>query len=290
MARGDQHAGPTSGSLGLGAIAARRGRAHGQRLVRKHPPFTVTSTFKFTNLNADLLDGLDCIAFAPTSHTHSATHITSDTLADAGLSANVALLAGAQAFFGAKTFSNASNSCAGTITGTLTGSGSGFTALGPANKLLYHSFVESPDTMNIDNGNTTTDDRGDATVELPEWFDALNRDFRYQLTVLDDYDEDDAFLWAKVVWANVVRRIGTDARNRFTIRTSRPGLEVSWQVTGVRKDALAEQNRIPVEVDKPAGERGRCLHPEAFGLPSARAIGAGTEPVSNAGPSPATGG
>jgi hypothetical protein len=40
---------------------------------------------------------------------------------------------------------------------------------------------------------------------------------------------------------------------------------VSWQVTGIRKDAYAEQNRIMVEVLKPAKERGTYLHPEAFG-------------------------
>ena len=53
--------------------------------------------------------------------------------------------------------------------------------LDPANKYLYHSFVESPDMMNVYNGNIVTDDRGRAVVEMPEWFEALNRDFRYQL-------------------------------------------------------------------------------------------------------------
>lgn len=34
--------------------------------------------------------------------------------------------------------------------------------LDPANKYLYHSFVESPDMMNIYNGNVTTDAEGKA--------------------------------------------------------------------------------------------------------------------------------
>ncbi|MGB6676336.1 MAG: hypothetical protein WBE44_06580, partial [Terriglobales bacterium] len=59
--------------------------------------------------------------------------------------------------------------------------------LDPANKYLYHSFVESPDMMNIYNGNVITDAQGDAVVPLPDWFETLNRDFRYQLTVIGQF-------------------------------------------------------------------------------------------------------
>jgi hypothetical protein len=52
----------------------------------------------------------------------------------------------------------------------------------PANKYLSHSFVESPDMMNIYNGTVVLDAKGEATVTMPDWFDALNQDFRYQLT------------------------------------------------------------------------------------------------------------
>jgi hypothetical protein len=34
-------------------------------------------------------------------------------------------------------------------------------------------------------------------------------------------------------------------------------------VTGIRKDAYAEKNRIQVEEEKPSTESGTCLHPEA---------------------------
>src|SRR5262245_711847 len=56
--------------------------------------------------------------------------------------------------------------------------------LDPANKSLSHSFVESPDMKNIYDGVTVLNERGDAVVELPDWFEALNRDFRYQLTAV----------------------------------------------------------------------------------------------------------
>jgi hypothetical protein len=126
--------------------------------------------------------------------------------------------------------------------------------LDPENKYLSHSFVESPDMKNLYDGVVTTDALGYATVELPAWFEALNRDFRYQLTVIE---EGDAFVLAKIA-----RKI---EGNRFVVRTSRPGVEVCWQVTGIRKDPYAEKNRIPVEEDKPEEARGRYLYPAGYG-------------------------
>jgi hypothetical protein len=131
--------------------------------------------------------------------------------------------------------------------------------LDPANKYLSHSFVESPDMMNIYNGNVITDQRGIAAVELPEYFSALNRDFRYQLTVIGEF--------AQAVVAEEIHD------NRFTIRTNKPRVEVSWQVTGVRQDAYANAHRIPVEEDKPADERGHYLHPELFGQAEEKSVG-----------------
>jgi trimeric autotransporter adhesin len=63
------------------------------------------------------------------------------------------------------------------------------------------------------------------------------------------------------------------SRNRFTIRTSAPGVKVSWQVTGVRHDAYANAHRIQVEEDKSPQEQGHYLHPELFGAPREQAIG-----------------
>jgi hypothetical protein len=131
--------------------------------------------------------------------------------------------------------------------------------LDPANKYLYHSFVESPDMMDIYNGNVVTDTRGVATVVLPDYFGALNRDFRYQLTVIGQFAQ-----------AIVARKIDN---NHFVIRTSKPEVEVSWQVTGIRQDAYANAHRIPVEEAKPPQEQGRYLHPELFGASAEQAIG-----------------
>jgi hypothetical protein len=135
------------------------------------------------------------------------------------------------------------------VTGMLTKGGGAFKIdhpLDPSNKYLQHSFVESPDMMNIYNGNVTTDASGNAVVALPAWFEALNKDFRYQLTVIGQF--------AQAIIADKV------SNNRFTIKTDKPQVEVSWQVTGIRKDKFAEDNRLKVEEDKLAADRGKCLH------------------------------
>ncbi len=115
--------------------------------------------------------------------------------------------------------------------------------LDPENKWLYHSFVESPDMMNIYNGNVTTDETGTARVELPTYFNALNIDYRYQLTVIGSFAQ--AVIWEKI------------ENNVFTIKTDEPNIEVSWQVTGVRNDKFARENRVQVEVEKTGTDKGR---------------------------------
>jgi hypothetical protein len=104
--------------------------------------------------------------------------------------------------------------------------------------------------MNVYNGNITTDINGSVMVVLPDYFEALNRDFKYQLTVIGEFAQ-----------AIVEREI---EGNRFVVRTDRPNVKVSWQVTGVRKDPYAEAHRIPDEEEKPDTERGRYLHPELY--------------------------
>jgi hypothetical protein len=154
-----------------------------------------------------------------------------------------------------------------TVTGNLSKGGGSFQIdhpLDPLDKYLFHSFVESPDMMNIYNGNVKTDAKGYSTVTLPNWFETLNRDFRYQLTVIDEGDGD-GFAQAKIV--------SGVKDNSFVIRTSVPLTTVSWQVTGIRHDRYADAHRIQVEVDKTPAERGKYIHPEVYGLPREVGIG-----------------
>lgn len=123
--------------------------------------------------------------------------------------------------------------------------------LDPANKYLSHSFVESPDMMNIYNGNIHLDADGVAAVELPDWFAALNRDYRYQLTAVGG-PAPELHVQSEVV------------DGKFRIAGGRPGQIVSWQVTGIRCDRYAEEHRIQVEELKPEGERGTFMHPDVY--------------------------
>ena len=51
--------------------------------------------------------------------------------------------------------------------------------------------------------------------------------------------------------------------NLFKIKTDKPNVEVSWQVTGVRHDRFAEEQNAPNVQDKPAAEKGKCLYAPA---------------------------
>lgn len=147
------------------------------------------------------------------------------------------------------------------VTGNLSKAGGSFRIdhpLDPENKYLQHSFVESPDMMNVYNGNVVLDQNGEALVELPDWFETLNRDFRYQLTCIGGF--------AQVYIAEEV------LDNVFKIAGGISELKVSWQITGVRKDPWANANRIKVEEDKPDKERGYYLHPEAYGKSAKNSI------------------
>jgi len=147
------------------------------------------------------------------------------------------------------------------VTGNLSKGGGSFKIdhpLDPENKYLYHSFVESPDMKNIYDGTVTTDQNGDATITLPDYFGALNRDFRYQLTVIGTF--------AQAIVSGEIEN------NQFRIRTSAPGVKVSWQVTGIRQDAYANRHRIPVEELKSDLERGSYLHPDVFNLPEEKNV------------------
>src|SRR4029077_8126294 len=110
-----------------------------------------------------------------------------------------------------------------TITGKLSKGGGGFTIahpLDPENRYLSPSFVESPEMLNVYRGTVTTDHEGAATVELPGYVAALNREFSYHLTVVGDF--------ARAVVSAPLHD------GRLSLRTDQPGVTVCWLVLGVR--------------------------------------------------------
>jgi hypothetical protein len=148
------------------------------------------------------------------------------------------------------------------ITGACCGMAEGTTQiddpLDPANKYLNQSFVQSPEMLDIYRGHVTTGPTGEAVVTMPAWFQATNRDFDYQLTVIGQF--------AQAIVATELKD------NTFTIRTDKPNVKVSWQVTGTRNDPYAQQHPISNEQDKPAGEKGYYLHPELYGKGPDRSV------------------
>lgn len=127
--------------------------------------------------------------------------------------------------------------------------------LDPENQYLYHSFVESPDMKNIYDGVVVLDENGMASIQMEAWFDVLNQEFRYQLTPIG----------AAMPGLYIAQEM---TGNGFQIAGGEAGMKVSWQVTGIRHDPYAEANRIQVEVDKSAEERGTYLYPELYDQPA----------------------
>jgi len=104
---------------------------------------------------------------------------------------------------------------------------------------------------NIYDGIVALDANGKAEIKLPAWFEELNGDFRYQLTAIRTSGPD-LYLEQEIV------------KNHFKIAGGKPGMKVSWQVTGIRKDPWAKAHQIEVEPEKPSKERGYYLNPELF--------------------------
>jgi hypothetical protein len=149
------------------------------------------------------------------------------------------------------------------VNGYLSKAGGGFKIdhpLDPANQYLNHSFVESPEMKDVYDGVVTLDGNGEAVIIMPDWFEALNQDFRYQLTPIGGS------------MPNLFIASGVQ-NNQFQIAGGLPGMQVSWQVTGVRHDPWAVANRMPVEQPKSSDEQGKYLHPELYGFPPDLGIG-----------------
>ena len=110
--------------------------------------------------------------------------------------------------------------------------------LDPENKFLYHTSIESPEMGNVYYGQVETKN-GKAIVKMPEWFHALNGidkyEFNYQLTSIGKK----AICWISKELENFEFEISSDV-----------DCKVSWQVSAIRHDKFAEENRIQVETYK----------------------------------------
>lgn len=138
------------------------------------------------------------------------------------------------------------------ISGSLTKAGGGFRIdhpREPARKYLNHSFVESSERKNVYDGVAFLDNNGEGTIEFPSWFEMVNQDFRYQVTAIGGPAPN----------LHIAHKVRA---GRLKISGGVPGMEVSWQVTGIRRDAWAQAHPLIVEEDKSKQKQNQYLHPE----------------------------
>jgi hypothetical protein len=149
------------------------------------------------------------------------------------------------------------------VTGDLRVSGSiiqpygGFTIddpADPAGHVLEHAHVGSSERLTVYSGNVRLGSRGEATVRLPDWFEALNEDVRYQLTTVGEH--------APVYVKQPVRD------GRFVVGGGSAGLTVSWQITARRRDRWSQAHPLAVRSTKRDYQAGRYLQPVEHGRPA----------------------
>ncbi len=130
--------------------------------------------------------------------------------------------------------------------------------LDPANKVLRHAAAESNEVINFYSGNITTNASGKAIVRLPDYFEALNKDARYQLTVIGSF--------AQAIISKEV------SNNQFEIATSQPNIKVSWEVKGVRNDAHMRMQPFVAEEVKSPADKGKYWDPAAHNQPESKRV------------------
>lgn len=126
--------------------------------------------------------------------------------------------------------------------------------LNPENAVLNHYSAEGPEPYNIYRGTVVLDARGEAWVQLPDYFESINRDPSYHLTPVG----------APMPNLHVAVEI---QGNRFRIAGGVPGKKVCWEVKAIRHDRWVQEYGYQTEQPKPPEQRGKYLHPELYGQP-----------------------
>ncbi|MFN3691045.1 MAG: hypothetical protein ACK4UU_08995, partial [Fimbriimonadales bacterium] len=137
--------------------------------------------------------------------------------------------------------------------------------LSPETHYLNHFCTEAPEPLNAYSGVVVLDARGEAWVQLPDYFEAINRDPRYTLTPIG------------APMPNLYVAVEIQG-NRFKIAGGAPGKKVSWRVEALRNDRWVQEYGYQAEQEKPQEHQGKYLHPELYGQPKERGIHSHPEP------------
>lgn len=134
--------------------------------------------------------------------------------------------------------------------------GGGFTIdhpLDPDNHFLNHGFVEAPEMSNLYKGQTVLDAKGQAVIDMPDYFMAMNKDAIVTLTSRSGAMPN--------LWADGDPCVD----GKFTIKEGTPGGRVAWFVMAVRNDAYVKEYGMPTKQEKKSHEKGLLMHPELHG-------------------------
>ena len=127
--------------------------------------------------------------------------------------------------------------------------------LAPETKTLRHFSIESDEILNMYRGVVQLDANGQAEIELPAYFDAVNINPSYQLTGIG---------------SSTQPYVATEiANNKFTVAGA-PNTKVSWTVYAERNDPtiqyFKEEYNLSENVqDKAPSGVGKYITPQAYG-------------------------
>jgi hypothetical protein len=137
--------------------------------------------------------------------------------------------------------------------------------LRPETHYLNHFCTEGAEPLNAYSGVVILDTKGEAWVQLPAYFEAINRDPRYTLTPIG------------AAMPNL--HVAVEIRgNRFKIAGGVPGRKVSWRVEAIRNDLYVQRYGYLTEQEKEDEIKGKYLQPELYGQPKERGIHDRPEP------------
>lgn len=131
----------------------------------------------------------------------------------------------------------------------------------PERKILKHFSIESNEVLNMYRGTEIFDANGKAVVNLPDYYDSINKNPSYQLTPIG------------AAMPNLY--IESEISNgKFIIAGGEPNKKVSWQITSERNDPYLKQNpeQREVVVIKEGERNGKYLNPELYGQPKEKGM------------------
>jgi hypothetical protein len=125
----------------------------------------------------------------------------------------------------------------------------------PENKFLKHFSTESNEVLNIYRGNAVFAENGEAIIELPDYYDAINTNPSYNLTPVGGF----AQLYIKE----------EISEGKFIIGGGTEGLKVSWTIYSERNDPYLRNypEKKAVEVEKREGQKGKYVMPQLYNQP-----------------------